>query len=154
MTYGPLAAAQAGLHVYVSTCRRTGRTSAALAALKPGDTLVVSNEKEAHRVRHDVRRINTANAEAWQRGADPATLPPKAIQVLSLQALKDREWRGDPLHTEARYVFDHTAAELVVTDALRTAMADLQRWTGKEAPDPSPRGPGFVPSIAHQWKAD
>lgn len=106
--FGTGIALQAMAQNYFRMMRGAGRTSSMLAELKAGDRVIVTNEREAARVR---RMAHDAGLDIDVRAFDPRTNPYKLAEM------------GTP---QGRLVFDHAWLEIWYEEALRRATQDVE----------------------------
>ncbi len=115
----------ATLDVYGMTARRTGRTTAMLAAAQPGDLIIVATENEMKRLR---RKLAVTHRD-------------KEIQVIALNPPR-LEHLGHMRRNYRAVHFDHDWLERFYHDALFSASSALyffsQECTLPATPPPEP----------------
>lgn len=115
----------ATLDVYCMTARRTGRTTAMLAAAQPGDLIIVPTEAEQYRI---MRKLAVTHRD-------------REIQVIAMDPTR-LEHLG-PMRRNYRAVhFDHSWLERFYQTAFHSAAATLyfftQECTLPASPPPEP----------------
>mgnify|MGYP000302334208 CR=1 FL=1 len=101
--FGIGAALQGTQQVYFRSARQTGRTTALLESLKPGDHVVCADAKSVARYKRLIEELGVKNIR------------------LSVVAVNDPQSLFEKPTAEGRTVFDHTWLELFYTRQLEEA---------------------------------